>query len=214
MIMNSKAFFQLSYGVYLLGTSYENQDYGCIINTACQVTSSPAQISVAVNKENYTCQMIQKSGHFSVNVLTQDAHMEFIGRYGFKTGKEINKFAGMDVTISVHGDPLLLDSAEVGAALACKVVSTLDVGTHILFIGLVEDAIVTGYGKPLTYADYHLVKKGVTPPKASSFQQEAPKKADGQPQWRCTVCGHIHTGDQPPEKCPICHQGPEKFEKL
>ena len=212
--MDPKAFFQLSYGVYLLSTAYENKDYGCIINTACQVTASPAQISVAVNKQNYTCEMIQKSGHFAVHVLTQDAHMEFIGRYGFTTGKEINKFAGMDVTRAANGMPLLLDSTEVGAAFSCKVVASLDVGTHILFIGLVEDAIVTGYGKPLTYADYHLVKKGVTPPKASSFQPEAPKNESGKPQWRCTVCGHIHTGDQPPEKCPICGQGPEKFEKL
>ncbi|MBE5769855.1 MAG: flavin reductase [Clostridiales bacterium] len=214
MIMDFKAFFQLSYGVYLLGTAYENQDYGCIINTACQVTATPAQISVAVNKENCTCEMIQKSGHFSVNVLTQDAHMEFIGRYGFKSGREIDKFAGMDVTHSAAGDPMLLDSAEVGAAFSCKVVSSLDVGTHILFVGLVEEAVVTGYGKPLTYADYHLVKKGVTPPKASSFQPEAPKKESDQPQWRCTVCGYVHTGNQPPEKCPICKQGPEKFEKI
>ena len=212
--MDPKAFFQLSYGVYLLSTHLNGRDNGCIINTACQVTSSPAQLSVTVNKENLTCQMIQKSGHFAVHVLNEDAHMEFIGRYGFKSGKDVNKFAGMDVTRSALGDPMLLDSVEAGAVFACKVVSSLDVGTHILFVAEVQDAIVTGYGKPMTYAYYHQVKKGTTPPKASSFQPAQKQEESAGPKWRCTVCGYIHEGEEPPEKCPVCGQGKEKFEKI
>lgn len=210
--MDPKAFFQFSYGVYLVATCLDGQDNGCIINTACQVTSSPARLSVTVNKDNLTCDMIQKSGHFAVHVITGDAHMEFIGRYGFRSGREVRKFAGMDISRSPEGDPVLLDSPEVGAAVSCRVISSLDVGTHIVFVGEVTQAIVTGYGWPLTYADYHLVKKGVTPPKASSYQAPAP--ADGKPRWRCMVCGYIHEGETPPEKCPGCGQGPEKFEKI
>lgn len=211
--MDPKAFFQLSYGVYLLSTSHKGQDNGCIINTACQVTSSPARLSVTVNKENLSCQMIQESGHFAVNVLTYDAHMELIGRFGFRSGRDVKKFAGMDISRSAQGAPMLLDSPEVGAAFGCKVISSLDVGTHILFVGEVTDAVVTGFGKPLTYADYHLVKKGITPPKASSFVAQA-APADGKPRWRCTVCGHIHEGDTPPETCPICGQGADKFVRV
>lgn len=212
--MDPKAFFQLNYGVYLLSTHLNGQDNGCIINTACQVTATPAQLSVTVNKDNLTCQMIKESGHFAVHVLTEAAHMEFIGRYGFKSGRDVNKFAGMDVTRSAYGDPMLLDSVEAGAVFACKVVSSLDVGTHILFVAEVTDAIVTGYGKPMTYAYYHQVKKGTTPPKASSFQPAPAKEETSGPKWRCTVCGYIHEGEEPPEKCPVCGQGKEKFEKI
>ena len=211
--MDPKAFFQLSYGVYLLTCGHEGKQNGCIINTACQVTSTPAQLSVTVNKQNLTCRMIQQSGHFAVHALTQDAHMEFIGRYGFRSGVDVQKFAGMDVTLSPQGDPLLLDSPEAGAVFACKVVSSLDVGTHVLFVGEVTDAIVTGFGQPMTYAYYHAVKKGTTPPKASSFQPAAAPE-NNKSAWRCTVCGYIHEGDTPPEKCPVCGVGAEKFEKI
>ena len=212
--MDNKAFFQLSYGVYLLSARDGDKMNGCIINTACQVTSSPAQVSVTVNKDNFTCGMIQKTGAFAVSILTEDAQMPFIGRFGFASGREVqNKFGGMEVTMTRNGNPVLLSSPEVGAVLDCKVVSTLDVGTHIIFVGAVEDAVVTGFGTPMTYAHYHAVKKGVTPPKASGYQPPEEKKAAG-PRWRCTVCGYIHEGENPPEKCPVCGQGPEKFEKI
>lgn len=211
--MDITALFQLSYGLYLVTASHEGKANGCIINTACQVTNTPNQIAVTVNKENLTCRMIEKSGHFAVNVLTEDAHMEFIGRMGFKSGRDVEKFAGMEITPSMHGDPLLLTSREVSAALSCRVVGQLDVGTHIIFVGLLEDAVKTGFGTPMTYAYYHAVKKGATPPKASSFQA-APAKAADQPQWRCTVCGYVHTGENPPDECPVCHQGSDRFEKI
>lgn len=212
--MDPKAFFQLSYGVYLLSTHLDGQDNGCIINTACQVTSSPLQLSVTVNKENLTCQMIRESGHFAVHVLTENAHMEFIGRMGFKSGRDVKKFAGMEISRSLHGDPILLDSPEAGAVFACRVVNSMDVGTHMLFVAEVEDACVTGFKPPMTYAYYHQVKKGTTPPKASSFVPSEKKEESKGPKWRCTVCGHIHEGEEPPEKCPVCGQGKEKFEKI
>ncbi len=210
--MDTKAFFQLSYGVYLLSTAHAGKENGCIINTACQVTSSPLQITVTVNKENLTCRMIAASEHFAVHVLTEDAHMEFIGRYGFKSGTDIRKFAGMDVKRDALGNPVLLDSAEVGAVLSCKVVAMLDVGTHVIFVGEVADAVVTGYGKPMTYAYYHAVKRGATPPKASAFVPQQAKP--DQTQWRCQICGHIHTGEEPPEVCPVCKQDKSNFVKV
>lgn len=211
--MDITALFQLSYGLYLVTASHEGKENGCIINTACQVTNTPNQVAVTVNKENLTCQLIEKSGHFAVNVLTEDAHMEFIGRMGFKSGRDIEKFAGMEVTPSLYGDPMLLTSREVSAVLTCKVTGKLDVGTHIIFVGLLTDAVKTGFGTPMTYAYYHAVKRGATPPKASSFQA-APETKSDLPQWRCTVCGHVHTGENPPDECPICHQGKDKFVRV
>lgn len=211
--MDITALFQLSYGLYLVTSSHQGKENGCIINTACQVTNTPNQVAITVNKDNLTCQLIQKSGHFALNVLTEDAHMEFIGRFGFRSGREIEKFAGMEISHSLLGDPIFLTSREVCAVLSCRVTGQLDVGTHIIFVGELTEAEKTGFGSPMTYAYYHAVKKGVTPPKAASFQA-APEKKTDQPQWRCTVCGYVHTGENPPDECPVCHQGKEKFEKL
>jgi len=209
--MDITALFQLSYGLYLLTASHDGKDNGCIINTACQVTNTPNRVAVTVNKDNLTCRLIEESGHFAVNVLTEDAHMEFIGRMGFQSGRDIEKFAGMEMSRTALGDPIFSDSREVGAYLSCRVTGKMDVGTHILFVGEMEEAEKTGFGTPMTYAYYHQVKKGATPPKASSFQ--APVAQEGKPAWRCTVCGYVHEGENPPEKCPVCKQGKEKFVK-
>ena len=210
--MDTKALFKLSYGVYLLSTAWEGKDNGCIINTACQVTSAPPRVSVTVNKDNLTCRMIQQSGVFAVHALSENAHLEFIGRYGFRSGTDTVKFAGMDVTRGGNGAPLLLDAAEVTAALSCRVVGSLDVGTHVIFVGEVTDAVDTGFGRPLTYADYHAVKRGATPPKAPGFVQETPPT--DAPRWRCKVCGYVHEGDTPPERCPVCGKDASFFEKI
>ena len=129
--MDITALFQLSYGLYLVTASNEGKENGCIINTACQVTNTPNQVAVTVNKDNFTCQLIEKSGHFALNVLTEDTHMEFIARMGFKSGRDIEKFAGMEVSPSVYGDPLLRTSREVSAVLSFKVTGKLDVGTAV-----------------------------------------------------------------------------------
>lgn len=213
--MDNRAFFQLSYGVYIVSAASGDALNGCVINTACQVTSAPARLSVTVNKDNLTCQMIRESGAFAVHALTEGASLPFIGRFGFQSGRDIRKFAGLEVTLDANGCPCLLDSPEVGAVISCKSIDSVDVGTHILFVGEVTDAVVTGYAPPMTYAHYHQVKKGVTPPKSSAYQPaEAPAGTPSDaPRWRCSVCGHIHEGDTPPETCPICGKPASVFNK-
>ena len=139
----------------------------CVINTGLQLTSEPLQIEVVVNKKNHTEGVISKAGHFALIVVTEAADMLYIGRFGFRTSADYDKFAGIEHNTTVLGDPYTPENA--ACMLACKVVSSLDVGTHTIFVGEVVDAEVLSDVTPMTYNYYHTVLKGKTPAKASSF---------------------------------------------
>lgn len=209
--MDMKAFYSLSCGLYLVGAAHEGRDYGCVVNTVTQVTAEPAKLMVAINKENATTAAVLESGRFEAAVLCETAPMELIGTFGFKTSREVDKFAPFQTAQDAHGVPYV--TQDVAARFGCKVVDTLDAGTHMLIIGLVEEAETLSSGAPMTYAYYHRVKNGLTPPKASSYQPRQEKKPGG---WRCKVCGYIYEGDTLPAdyKCPICGQPASVFEKL
>lgn len=210
--MDFKAFDKVSYGLYVVSSIAQGMAAGCIVNTFGQVTVSPVQITVAVNKENFTTEIIEKSGVFAVSVLCERASMELIGRFGFQSSKDMDKFDGVEHEIDENGVPYLTENC--AARFACKVVNQVDIGTHILFIGEVVACDALSCDAQMTYEYYHTVKKGLTPPKASSYREETvEEKPKG---WRCTVCGYIYEGETLPENylCPICHQGADKFVKL
>lgn len=165
--MDKKAMYQFSCGVYLVSTTDEDKDYACLINTGMQVTGNPLQISVTLNKENATAQAILRSGHFALTTLTEEADIAFAGPFGFRTSTDFDKFEGHACQKTVLGDTYTPECA--GAVIAAKVVNTLDVGSHIIFVGAVEDSQVISDTTPMTYAYYHSTLKGKTPPKASSF---------------------------------------------
>ncbi len=207
--MDGKAFHKLSYGLYILSTSYNGKYAGCIINTAMQVTSKPAQISVTVNKENATEKMLAESCFFAVTALTQEADMELIGKFGFQTSSETDKFAGFHTAMDGNGVQYVTDCA--AARISCRVVKTVDLGSHVMFIGEVTEAEGMNGAEPMTYSYYHQVKKGVTPKNSPAYQEETEKKG-----WRCSVCGYILESETIPEDyvCPICGQGRDKLVKL
>lgn len=168
--MDVRAMYKFSSGLYVVSAATED-DYGaCVINTGLQLTSTPLQVQVVVNKGNHTESVIEKAGHFGLVALTQTCDMPFIGRFGFRTSTDIDKFDGVEKRVTELGDPFCPEHA--ASMLACKVVQTLDVGTHMLFVGEVVDAEVLSDEEPLTYAYYHAVLKGKTPPKASSYVAE------------------------------------------
>ena len=208
--MDMTAMFKLSYGLYVVSSSYEGKDAACVVNTLSQITASPIQVSVAVNKDNFTCQQIQKSGRFEGVVLSEDIDMGVIGTFGFQSSKDVDKFEGLAHERDTYGIPYL--SEHVSARVSCKVVQSVDVGTHILFIAEVEDAQHMVNEPVMTYSYYHQVKNGTTPKNASSYQPVEEKKSG----WKCSVCGYIYEGDLLPEDfiCPICHQDASVFEKL
>ena len=209
--MDLTAFFKLSYGLYVISALDGERRCGCVVNTFAQVTAEPAQVTVAVNKGNATADAIRRTGYFAAAVLTQDASLDLIGRFGFRSSRDEDKFDGVAYETDEHGTPYL--TQDTNARFACKVVACHDVGTHWLFVAQVTQTQVLSGAPSMTYGYYHTVKKGLTPPKASSYQAPAAAKAAG---WRCTVCGYIYEGEELPADfvCPVCGQPASVFEKL
>lgn len=207
--MNEKALYKLTYGLYIISSEDNGKVSGCVANTLQQVTSSPMQLAITLNKNNYTEQLIEKSGKFNGVVLTQNVDMDTIRRFGFQSGKDVNKYDGISFSYDALNIPYIKD--HVAARFSCKVVSKLDLGTHVLFVGEVVDCDVVNDEEVMTYAYYHQVKNGATPKNAPSFQEE--KTSGG---WRCTICGYIYEHDVLPDDfvCPWCKAPKDVFEKI
>ena len=222
--IDSKAFRAMSYGLYIVSAKNGDAMAGCIVNTFQQVTSKPARVSVAINKENFTTGAILESGRFEATVLAESASMELIGRFGFHSSADTDKFAETAYALDEAGVPYVTEHAV--AHVGARVIEKVDVGTHFLIIGEVECAEVLSDGQPMTYAHYHLVKGGKTPPKASSYDpiehealaSEPETQNAGKPRygWRCVICGYVVEMDELPDdfKCPMCGMGRDMFERI
>jgi ferric-chelate reductase [NAD(P)H] len=165
--IDMKALFSLSYGMYIVSTASEGKLNGQIANAVMQITADPIHITTCLNKENMTCGMIQKSGFFGISVLELDVPMTFLGLFGFKSGRDIDKFADTKYIMGPTGAPLVTDWTL--SVFDAKVTNTIELPTHILFVGEIVSASSIKDAKPLTYADYHLVKKGKSPKTAPTF---------------------------------------------
>lgn len=169
--IDPKALFLLSYGLYIVSSKAgEHCSSGCngqIANAVMQITADPQCLAVCLHKENLTTECIRNTGVFSVSVLEEQVPMTFIGTFGFKCGRVMDKFQGVNFRLGVTGAPLILDHSL--AVIEAEVVSELDVFTHSLFVGRIVAAEVVGEGTPLTYANYHLIKKGKSPKNAPTF---------------------------------------------
>ncbi len=168
--MDLKALFSLSYGLYVVTSVYEDKINGQIANSAFQITAEPARIAVSLNKQNLTHDYVENSGLFAVSVLEKDVPMKFIGNFGFKSGRDINKFENVEYKILDGGVPAVLDHSL--SYIAAKVVNKTDVGTHTIFVGEIFDAYVIKKGEPMTYAYYHEVKMGKSPKTAPTYSKE------------------------------------------
>ncbi|AEG59464.1 flavin reductase [Desulforamulus ruminis] len=196
-----KALRQISYGLYVISSRKDGRFNGQCANSVFQVTSEPVQLAVGINKNNLTHEYIMDSRVFVVSVLNPKG-LDLVKRFGFQSGRKVDKFADTPFDLGEVEVPLLRDCL---ANLECRVVNTLDVGTHTLFVGEVVCAKERAAGEPMTYALYHRLKNTAVSPAAESRSLT---------QWRCKVCGYVHQGEQPPEICPVCGVGPEEFEKL
>ena len=165
--MNRKVLHKLSYGMYIVSSVKEGKLNGQIANTVFQITSKPAKIAISINRENLTYEYIKNNGVFSVSILSTEAPFKFIGLFGFRSGRDIDKFENVKYKIGVTGAPIVLE--HVLGYIEAKVIDSIDVGTHTLFIGEVVDADFIQEGTPMTYDYYHTVVKGKTPPKAATY---------------------------------------------
>ncbi|MGN0661197.1 MAG: flavin reductase [Oscillospiraceae bacterium] len=201
-IIDEKSLFKIPYGLYVLTSNDGEKDNGCIINTVMQVTNKPNRISIAVNKLNFTHDMIKKSGVFNVSVLTESVPFSVFERFGFKSGKDTDKFAGFEHT-AVSQNGLKYLTAYTNALISGKVVSSEDCGTHTVFIADVTQAEILSDEKSVTY-DYYFAN--IKPKPAVS---ESKKK-----RYVCKICGYVYEGDELPDDfiCPLCKHGAEDFE--
>lgn len=168
--MNHEAFYKITYGLYVVSSTDGSRSNGYVANTVFQVTAKPARFAVACNKDNYTCDLIRQSQVFAISVLQQDAKAELIGLFGYKSGRTADKFASARHRRGQTGAPILLEDSL--AWFECRVVQTVDVGTHLLFVGEVVDGDVLDSSQPpLTYAYYREVKKGRSPKRPGSSDQ-------------------------------------------
>jgi len=165
--MNNKVLHQINYGMYIVCSKRGEELNGQVVNTAVQITSEPATLVVSINKQNLTHEFIQESKAFSISILQEETPMTFIGRFGFKSGRNINKFEGINFKIGSTDVPLVLDNAV--SYLECNVINSVDVGTHTIFIGSIVNAEIIQEGNPMTYDYYHKVKKGSAPQTAPTY---------------------------------------------
>lgn len=213
--MNTNAFRNLSYGVYIISTLDGERPTGCVANSAMQITSSPATIAVSVNHDNYTNSCIQKTGKFAVSILSEESDATLIGTFGFQSGKEVNKFDGVQA-LEKEGISVVADAC---AYVVCKVIDKMETATHTVFLGEVIDADVLKKAEPMTYAYYHKVVKGKSPKNAPTYLPEEKEEKADDAKWVCSICGYVYDGETPFEElpedfqCPICKQPKEKFVK-
>ena len=194
--------FKLSYGLFVLTSADGNNHNGCIINTAMQVTDNPNRIIITVNKNNFTHDLVKTSGLFNVSILDESADFGIFKHFGFQSGRDTDKIGSFpNVAYSANGISYI--NKNTNAYISGKVVSTVDLGTHTLFVADVTDAETLSSLASMTYAFYH---KNVKP---------APQKTE-KSGWRCTICGYIHEDDDLPADfiCPLCKHGAADFEKI
>ena len=200
--MDNKVLFNIGYGLYVLTANEGEKDNGCIINTVMQVTSDPLQIAIAVNKKNYTNEMIQRTKKFNVSILSESAKFELFEHFGFHSGRDTDKFADFfDTKRSPNG--VLYITQNTNSYMSAYVKQEIDLGTHTLFIAQLVAAEVLSDEPTVTYTYY---QNNIKPK-----PQNTNKKG-----WRCKICGYIYEGENLPADfiCPWCKHGAVDFEKI
>ncbi len=205
--MNTKAMHKLSYGLFVLTANENGKDNGCIINTAVQAASEPNQLSICVNKSNYTHDMIFRTGEFNVSTINQNADFELFKHFGFQSGKNTNKFENFsDFKRSKNGIAYITEG--INSYISVKVNKTVDLGSHTMFIGEITDMDVLNDVPSATY-EYYLNNIKPKPEAVGTTN-------DGQTVWRCTICGYEYVGEELPDDfvCPLCKHPASDFEKV
>ena len=205
--MDSKVLFNVQYGLFVLSSKSATKDNACIINTVTQVTANPERISIAVNKLNYTHDLIAESKKFTVSIISEAANFELFKHFGFQSGKNVDKFADFKNVQRTANDTLAITEG-TNSFISGNVIQQIDVGTHSIFIADVVDMQKFNDIPSTTYNYYqqHIKPK----------PQPVGKTAEGKTIWRCTICGYEYVGDELPEDfiCPICKHPASDFEKV
>lgn len=203
--MDKQAIYNLTYGVFMLSTKSGEKVNGCITNTCMQIANSPVRIAISVLNTNYTCDLIKESGVFALSLLSEDCTFETIKHFGFQSGRDVDKFDGMQPPVDCNQIPYM--GWHACGVISAKVLEQKDLGSHTLFIAEVVDAVLLNDKKPLTYADYQNRVK----PKPQKKTEERPIVG-----WKCKICNYVYEGSELPAdySCPVCGHGPDDFEPI
>lgn len=199
--VDTKALYNIGYGLYVITTNDGSRDNGMICNTVIQQTSSPAKVSVTINKANYTHDIIKQTGKMNVNTISVNAPFSLFERFGFQSGRDADKFSGMEFKRSENGLPVLNDY--INSFMSLVVEQYIDLGSHGMFICALTEAEVFNSKETMTYSYYH---KNVKPKPKKELQ---PVKG-----YICTICGYVYEGETLPDDfvCPVCKHGASDFE--
>ena len=222
-MIDFEALFGVSYGLYIVGSGNRKHGNGFISNTVFQVTADPPKFAICCNKDNFTAEFILKSGAFSVSILETNTPVDIFNRFGYKSGRDIDKMQGINIQYAETGVPIVIEHSL--SYLECKVEKTFDVGSHWLFIGLlVNSVLIDNTLEPITYAYYRLVKKGLSPKNAPTYidvsKLTTHEVASSSAAYKCSVCGFIYDESEQENPfaelpddwvCPICGAGKEDF---
>ncbi len=195
------ALFKIGYGLYVVTSNDGKRDNGLIVNTVSQVTSQPNRVAVCINKDNYSHHIIKQTGKMNVNCLSVEAPFSVFECFGFRSGRNVDKFEGMEVLRSDNGLAFL--PKYINSFMSLKVEQYVDLGTHGMFICSVTEARVMSDKETMTYTYYQ--------------QNVKPRpKTEGKKGWVCKVCGYVYEGEELPEDfvCPLCKHGAADFEPI
>ena len=195
------ALFRIGYGLYVVTSNDGKRDNGLIVNTVTQLTDNPYRVAVNINKANYSHHVIQQTGVLNVNCLSVEAPFSVFERFGFQSGRTVDKFEGQKVNRSGNG--LVFLDKYINAFMSLKVEQYVDLGTHGMFICSVTEARVMSDQETMTYTYY---QNNVKPK----------PQTEGKKGFVCKVCGYIYEGDELPEDiiCPLCKHGAVDFEPI
>ena len=195
------ALFKIGYGLYVVTSNDGTKDNGLIVNTVSQVTNTPNRVAVVINKQNYSHHVIKQTGKMNVNCLSTEAPFSVFESFGFRSGRNTDKFEGWDVLRSDNG--LVFLPKYINAFMSLEVEQYMDLDTHGMFICSVTEARVISDRETMTYTYYQ--------------DKVKPKpQTEGKKGWVCKICGYVYEGDELPDDfvCPLCKHGPQDFEPI
>ncbi|MGM9878968.1 MAG: flavin reductase [Bacilli bacterium] len=215
---NTKILQDISYGMYIVTTKYDNKKVGCIINALTQVTSENPVISINLNKNNYTNKAIKENKTFAVSVLSQNATLKLISNFGYASSKDKDKFINIEYK---EKNNLPIVTEKTCGYLICEVINIIDCDTHDVILAKVIDLEKLSNKEPMTYKYYHEVLRGTSPKNAPTYRKEINETKENK--YRCKICGYIYDDskedikfeDLPADwKCPLCGAPKSMFEKI
>jgi len=225
--MNRNALAKIVSGVYIVGSTKEGKMNGQIINSLIRITADPVFVAFSINKDNLTCEYLRTSGVFSISMLSQQVPMPFIGLFGFKTGREVDKFATAKYQLGKTGAPIVTEHCV--AWMEGRVTNAIECETHVVFFGELVDYELLIDAPVLTYDYYSTVMKGKSSRNAPTYVPPTPKTAPEGKKYTCSICGYTYDPqvgdpehgiapgtpfDQLPEDwtCPVCGASKSQFE--